>query len=569
MTGLAAGSPGTGASEPRGAGNWHAAGWPLTAAEDGGTWWQQAVGYEVYLPSFADGDGDGWGDLAGLTGKLDYLRWLGVSLLWVTPFYVSPMRDHGYDIATYTDVDPRFGTVADVDRLIAAAHARGIRVIADLVVNHTSSEHPWFQASRASRDNPYRDYYIWRPGREPQAGGHPGTPPNNWVSTFGGPAWTFDPGTGEWYVHLFTADQPDLNWANPKVADEVEAIMRFWLQRGLDGFRVDTAHYLAKHPDLPDNPLLPADRIRIIGGAVPDWHRYDHQHDIGQPTLREIHRRWRALADDYGAFLVGETHILDPGTLAGYLNPQDGLHSTFYFGLVQDAPERAASLLRAAASATPHLAWTQSSHDWDRPVTRYGGGRAAQLRSLALTTLTALLPGPLFLYQGEELGLGNGIVPPESAQDPLARIGGAHHASRDPVRTPMPWRPGPGLGFTTAPRAWLPDGGRYPADTVAAQSGDPSSPLRTCRRLLRTVRSLPARTAGQPEWLEMPADAVGFRRGATLAAANLGPAEAALPLPPPQPGQRWRLAFSTLRPAAPDPPAALGPYEAVILRSDS
>jgi alpha-glucosidase len=512
------------------------------------SWWQRAVGYEVYLPSFADGNGDGWGDLPGLVGRLDYLSWLGIGLLWVTPFFVSPMRDHGYDIADYTAVDPRFGTLADADRLIAEAHARGIRVIADLVVNHTSSRHPWFVASR-DPGSPYRDYYLWRPGRGE-------APPNNWVATFGGPAWTYDAASGEWYAHLFTPDQPDLNWANPKVGDEVEAVMRFWLDRGLDGFRVDTAHYLAKHPDLPDNPLLPPELVPRRAGAVPDWYRYDHRHDIGQPALRCIHRRWRTVADDYDAFLVGETHILDPATLAGYLNPQDGLHSTFYFGLVQDEPARAAELVRAAAAASPYLSWTQSSHDWTRPVTRYGGGRVARLRALALTTLAAGLPGTLFLYQGEELGLPDGEVPAELAQDPMARIGGAFHASRDPVRTPMPWRPGPGLGFTAAPQGWLPDGGRDDADTVAAQRTDPGSPLHAYRRLVRTVRDLPL--DGEPEWLDTGDGLLAYRRGGVLVAANLTGTDTALAA-----GAGCELRLSTLDRS--DAPATLAPYEAVIL----
>lgn len=489
------------------------------------TWWRDAVGYEVYLPSFCDGDGDGWGDLPGLVSKLDHLAGLGVDLLWVTPFYVSPMHDHGYDIADYRDVDPRFGTLADLDRLIAEADDRGIRVISDLVVNHTSHEHPWFQRSRTDPHGPYRDYYIWRPGRD-------GGPPNNWVSTFGGPAWTRDPATGQWYAHLFTPEQPDLNWSNPKIADEVESIMRFWLDRGLAGFRVDTAHYLAKHPDLPDNPPLPADRVRIIGGAVPDWYRYDHRHDIGQPALRDIHRRWRILADDHDAFLVGETHILDPDRLAGYLDDDTGLHSYFYFGLVQsDAPP--GDLLRAASAASPHLSWTQSSHDWTRAATRYGAERA-----LALTTLALGLPGPVFLYQGDELGLTNGHVPPEQAQDPLAARGGNHAHNRDAVRTPMPWEPSATLGFTTADRAWLPFGGRTPADTVAVQAADPDSMLNRHRRLLALRRSLPADAPVQ--WLDAPAGIAAYRRGDVVVAANLGERPATLDL-----DGDWRLEFAS------------------------
>lgn len=512
-------------------------------------WWHNAVGYEVYLPSFRDGNGDGWGDLPGLIAELDHLAWLGVDLLWVTPFYVSPMHDHGYDIADYYDVDPRFGTLADIDELLRQAHARDIRVISDLVVNHTSHEHPWFRMSRHDATNPYRDYYLWRPGNAD------GQPPNNWVATFGGPAWTHDARTDEWYAHLFTPEQPDLNWSNPKVADEVESIMRFWLDRGLDGFRVDTAHYLAKHPCLPDNPRLPDDRVRIIGGAVADWYRYDHRHDIGQPALREIHRRWRMLADDYDAFLVGETHILDPAVLAEYLDG-DGLHSYFYFGLVQGDGGAEGNLLRAAATASPHLSWTQSSHDWARAATRYGADRA-----LALTTLAAGLPGTLFLYQGDELGLVNGIVPAEQAQDPLAARGGNHVHNRDTSRTPMPWRPGPGLGFTTAERAWLPFGGRTPADTVEVQREDAGSILHAHRRLLHVRRELPDLRGPAPVFLDVPGGVTAYRRGDTVVAANLGPAAAELDLP-----GSWQIRYSTRSHTRPE---AIEPDEAVILTATS
>ncbi|MCP3804710.1 alpha-amylase family glycosyl hydrolase [Allokutzneria sp. A3M-2-11 16] len=511
-------------------------------------WWADAVGYEVYLPSFCDSDGDGWGDLPGVIGKLDYLQWLGVDLLWLTPFYVSPMHDHGYDIADHRAVDPRFGTLDDLDRLVAEAHARGIRVISDLVVNHTSHEHPWFRMSKADKDNPYRDHYLWRPGRGP------GQPPNNWVATFGGPAWTHDPGTDEWYAHLFTPEQPDLDWGNPKIADEVEAIMRFWLDRGLDGFRVDTAHYLAKHPDLPDNPRLPDDRVRLIGGAVADWYRYDHRHDIGQPALHDIHRRWRMIADDYGAFLVGETHMVDPSALADYLTGRDGLHSYFYFGLIQSTVDSGteADLLRAATTASPALSWAQSSHDWSRAATRYGAAR-----SLALTTLTMGLPGTPFLYQGDELGLVNGVVPAEQAQDPLAKRGGNHEHNRDASRTPMPWCASENLGFTSAATAWLPFGDRTPADTVEVQQQDPRSILHAHRRLLHVRRELPDLRRTEPTWLDTAPGMTAYRCGNTVVAANLGTTAAELDL-----DSSWRVRYSTVDRTSLGP---LAPNEAVIV----
>lgn len=292
---------------------------------------------------------------------------------------------------------------------------------------------------------------------------------------------------------------------------------------------------------------------------------YDHRHDIGQPALRTIHRRWRNLADDYDAFLVGETHILDPHTLADYLNPQDGLHSTFYFGLVQEDPDRAAELVRSAASVSGHLSWTQSSHDWTRPVTRYGGGRSAQLRALALTTLAAGLPGTMFLYQGEELGLSDGHVPAEAAQDPMARIGRAFHASRDPARTPMPWQPGPGLGFTNAPAGWLPDGNRRPTDTVSVQRGDPRSLLHTYRRLLYLARDLRQVSHPAPQWLDTAGHVIAYRRGNLLIAANLATTETAFSTPA---SQDWHPLLSTVRESASASSATLLPCEAVILAAN-
>ncbi|HEY8338341.1 MAG TPA: alpha-amylase family glycosyl hydrolase, partial [Egibacteraceae bacterium] len=249
----------------------------MTASQGASRWWRGAVGYEVYLRSFADSDGDGVGDLRGVLEHLDHLAWLGVDIVWVTPFFPSPMHDHGYDVADYCGVDPRFGTLADLDALVAAVHARGMRLLIDLVPNHTSSEHPWFRAARSSRDNPYRDYYVWR---DPAPDGGP---PNNWTSHFGGPAWTFDEATGQYWLHLFLPEQPDLNWANPAVADEFDAILRFWLERGVDGFRIDVAHALAKHPDLPDNPPADPADADADHALTDDFRRLQHIHDVNQP----------------------------------------------------------------------------------------------------------------------------------------------------------------------------------------------------------------------------------------------------------------------------------------------
>jgi alpha-glucosidase len=507
---------------------------PRTFQDPNGRWWSNGVGYEVYVPSFMDGNGDGWGDLPGVEQRLDYLHSLGVDVLWLTPFYPSPMHDHGYDVADYIDVDPRFGTLADFDRLVEKTGQLGMRVLVDLVVNHTSSEHRWFRSARASRDSPHRDYYVWR---DPAPDGGP---PNNWVSAFGGPAWSYDYKTQQYWLHLYLPEQPDLNWRNPQVVDEVELIMRFWLDRGAAGFRVDSAHYFVKHPDLPDNPI--ADNASaLVTGAVSDWFRFEHRYDIDQPGALDVHRRWRALADRYDALLLGEVYLLDPAALTRYL-AQDGLHASFWFGPVESEwPPVTRDLLLAAAAASEHLAWVQSSHDRRRAVTRYGGGDVGRERALAMATLMIGLPGLFFIYQGEELGLEDGAVDATAAADPIATRGKEHGAGRDGARTPMPWAPGASLGFTTAAAAWLPFGGRTAADTAASQEGSPGAPLERYRSLIAAARRLSDSCDAPLEWLDPNGPVVSYRRGDFLVAANLSDEPQATRLP----DGRWECAYSS------------------------
>lgn len=503
-------------------------------------WWAGAVGYEVYLRSFADSDGDGIGDLRGLRERLDYLAWLGVDVVWITPFYRSPMLDHGYDVSDYTGVEPLFGSVEEVDALVARAHELGLRVVIDLVPNHSSSEHPWFRQARSSRDNPYRDFYIWRDGKPD------GAPPNNWVSVFGGPAWTYDEPTGQWWLHLFLPEQPDLNWDNEAVRAEFDDVLRFWLGRGVDGFRIDVAHALVKHPDLPDIPesTRPADP-HDIGDAVSrsDWERYEHPYDIDQEGVTEIYRRWRAVAEPYGGLLLGEVYLQDPAKLSRYLNPQDGLHLSFWFKPlhIRWSPEAIREVLRSALAEVPdHLAWVQGSHDRSRAVTRFGGGDLGRARSLALGTLYMGLPGMPFVYMGEELGLDDVPVPPERSQDPIAVRHSAPERARDNCRTPMPWTPEPGHGFTFAGvEPWLPFGDRHAEDTVAVQRDDPSSWLSRWRRLIAARRSCDLR--GEVDWVGGHGDVVAYRRGDTMVAANCVEAAAALELPP----GRWTVLFDS------------------------
>lgn len=525
-----------------------------------GAWWRHAVGYEAYIRSFADADGDGVGDLEGIRTRLDHLTWLGVDLLWVTPFYPSPMRDHGYDVSDYTDVDPRFGTLADFDRLVAAAHERGIRLVIDLVPNHTSSDHPWFRQALADPAGAYRDYYIWR---DPAPDGGP---PNNWRSHFGGPAWTLDKASGQYWLHLFLPEQPDLNWDHEPVRAQFDRILRFWLERGADGFRIDVAHSLIKHPDLPDLPPSPTSRERSMG--LGEFDALDHIYDLDQPGVVDIQRRWRRVAEPYDGVLIGETYVLDAVRLRRYLEPDLGLHLSFWFGPlhVPWTPQAIRRVLREGAHLPAGMvAWVTSSHDRPRAASRFGGGEVGRARALALAALQAGLPGVPFLYQGEELGLLDGDVPADRREDPLAvRSPAPDTAGRDVARTPMPWAPGPGLGFTTG-EPWLPLGGRGAADTVAVQREDPDSWLHAYRRLLAARRALTATLPGTVEWLEEVAGPLlAYRRGDLLVAANTGDAPATLPL-----AGAWTVVFHRDPDRHGEPVAggvALGGGEVVWLR---
>lgn len=488
-------------------------------------WWQGAVGYEIYIRSFADGNGDGVGDLLGLRSRLAYLADLGVDLIWITPFYPSPMADHGYDVADYRDVDPRYGTLADFERLLAEAHELGLRVLVDLVPNHTSSGHSWFRSARRSRDDPYRDFYIWR---EPAA---EGGPPNNWVSHFGGPAWTYDEATGEFWLHLFLPEQPDLNWANPAVAAAFDDILAFWLDRGVDGFRIDVAHALVKDPQLRDNPLRSAAPSNTSAREI--WSAHEHRYDLDQPGVLEIYQRWRELAAPYDALLLGEVYLFDPWKVARYVAGQQGLHAALCVTTTRtgwDASLIRSTLREGVAAGNGYLAWPLSSHDDPRAPTRFGGGERGSHRALAYLTLLAGLPGIPFLYQGDELALENGEVPRERALDPveLRNVAGR---GRDGSRTPIPWEPGAGLGFTTG-EPWLPFGERRGEDTVAVQDQDPRSYLNRTRALLATRHSSTDLSGEKAvEWLASTGPIVAYRRGNVLVAANCGPDRDLLHLP--------------------------------------
>lgn len=524
------------------------------------TWWDNAVGYEVYIRSFADSDGDGIGDLDGLTARLDHLAWLGADLLWVTPFYPSPLKDFGYDVADYLDVHPNYGDLEAFDRCLARCHELGIRMLIDLVPNHTSDQHPWFLDAIAGRHSAHRDYYIFRPPRSD------GGPPNNWVSHFGGPAWTLDPNSGEYYCHLFLPEQPDLNWANPAVQAEFESIIASWLGRGVDGFRIDVAHGLCKDPALADNPqiaeITPDMSPREVFAA------FEHVYDLERPETGDIYRQWRRIADHHDALLLGEVNVGDVSVSRQYLG-EDGLHRALYFGL-NDRPwdaEAFASDLRRAAEIAPDggFSWAISNHDEPRPVTRFGGGGVGLDRSLAIWVAFAGLPGTPFLYQGEELGLEDCVIERDDVHDPVGLA--SYEEGRDPCRTPMPWEPGEQLGFTTASRAWLASPTRDATETVAAQRDQPGSPLHRFRDLLTARREMSPLRRGPLEWITDEPGVVAFRRGEVVHLSNLGDHPVAIDLPPGEWGIRYDSGSGLKSEGKKtEIPAALAPRSGMILR---
>lgn len=446
-------------------------------------WWQAATIYQIYPRSFADSDGDGIGDLRGIADRLDHLVALGVDALWISPIFPSPMADFGYDVADYTGIDPRFGTMADFDALLAKAHGLGLRVLLDFVPNHSSDQHPWFEESRSSRENPKRDWYIWR---DPAA---EGGPPNNWISDFGGPAWTFDPATGQYYSRAFLPEQPDLNWRNPAVRAAMLDAMRFWFDRGVDGFRIDVLWHMVKHAAFPDNPPNPDYRP-----GMGEMHRVLQLHSTDQPEVHAIAAEMRTLADRYDAVLVGEIYLPVP-KLMTYYGSADApeVHLPFNFQLIEarwDAAELAGRIAdyEAALPAGGWPNWVLGNHDRPRIATRVG---AAQARVAAMLLLT--LRGTPTLYQGDELGLTDAQVPADRVQDPRELREPGLGLGRDPVRTPLPWTADG--GFTTGD-PWLPIDPVHLAANVATQAGDPQSMLGLYRRLLALRRATPALATG-------------------------------------------------------------------------
>ncbi len=517
--------------------------------------WRRAVVYQIYIRSFADSDGDGYGDIGGIRSRIGYLRDLGVDAIWITPWFPSPMADGGYDVADYRDIDPLFGTLADADGLLADAHAAGIRVLIDLVPNHTSAAHPWFREALAGAPrSPARARYVFHDGRDGGA-----QPPNNWRSVFGGPAWTriveADGRPGQWYLHLFDPAQPDLNWEDREVREEFESILRFWFDRGVDGYRIDVASALVKDQAFPD--LTP--EVLEGGPYVPD----EHPH-WGRPGVHDIYRSWRRIARSYPdeRVLLGEVHVSQPDRLARFLR-SDELQGAFNFHFMR-APLEAAAL-REVIDETLHAhrlvgaapMWVLSNHDETRHVTRFGrpftGIRervidAAQPTDLALGTrraraailLLLALPGSAYLYEGEELGLWQvADLPTDLLQDPIWERTGHLDPGRDGCRVPLPWS-GDSVPFGFGPPdsvPWLPQPATWRSYTVAAESDDPDSMLSLYRAAIRLRQRHPAFAGEGFLWLDDRPDALAFERSGpgdgaaarVVCAINLG--RSPIPLP--------------------------------------
>lgn len=471
-------------------------------------WWQSAIVYQIYPWSFQDSNGDGIGDLPGIISRLDYLNGsadsLGVDAIWLSPMYPSPMQDFGYDVSDYCEIDPRFGTLADFDRLTAEAHRRGIRVVMDLVLNHTSDQHPWFIESRASRTSAKRDWYYWADGKGSRR------PPNNWAARFGGSAWTRDRHTDQYYLHSFLPEQPDLNWTNPAVREAVFDVVRFWLDRGVDGFRLDAINWLGKDTGWPDNPWRFAWR---------SYYRQVHRYDRDQPHTHEALRALRASLKDRGdIFLVGETSSDTPGGPAAfYGDGSNELHEVFDFRLLRSHwhPDVFRRLILDSDRAVPQGGWPPvvfSNHDQSRHIDRYGSGGDPIRRARAAALLLFTLRGTPFVYYGEELGLRDGRLRRADLRDPYTIRYWPWKSGRDPARTPMPWNNGAAAGFTSG-TAWLPLSQDWRQTNVACEQHDPDSMLSLYKRLIRMKKGSQALTAGAYHPVDGgPEECLVFRR---------------------------------------------------------
>jgi alpha-glucosidase len=489
-------------------------------------WWQRGIVYQIYPRSYQDSNGDGIGDLPGITRRLDYLQWLGIDAIWISPMYPSPMADFGYDVSDYVNVHPIFGTLDDLDALVAAAHQRGLRVILDLVPNHTSDRHPWFLESRSSRDNPRRDWYVWR---DPAPGGGP---PNNWLSRFDGKsAWQWDEPTGQYYLHSFLAEQPDLEWRNPAVRAAMLDVVRFWFDRGIDGFRIDVAYRVMKDPLLRDNP------------PNPDWQkgqdpfeRLLEVYNKNTPDAHQFNRWLRRVSDEYDdRVLIGEMY-LSLADLVTHYGQGDEQHLPFNFNLILTPWNAAAvrAVVEEYESLLPEHAWPNwvlGNHDKHRVASRVGPQQARVAMMLLLT-----LRGTPTVYYGDEIGMQDVPIPADKVQDPWEKFVPGLGLGRDPERTPMQWNAAPNAGFCSPNvEPWLPVAADHDAVNVASQSDTPGSMLDLTHRLIQLRRDLPALSVGSYRSLDAPESVFAYLREAAgqqvLVVLNFTGRETPWPLP--------------------------------------
>ncbi|MBO9647827.1 MAG: DUF3459 domain-containing protein [Variovorax sp.] len=530
------------------------------------TWWKNGIVYQIYPRSFQDSDGDGIGDLDGIRARLDYLVALGIDAVWISPIYPSPMADFGYDISDFCGIDPRFGTLDGFDALVSDAHSRGLKVIMDFVPNHTSDQHPWFVQSRSARNDPRRDWYLWR---DPAPDGGP---PNNWISNFGGPAWRFDPTTAQYYAHSFLKEQPDLNWRNPEVRAAMYEVLRFWLRRGVDGFRVDVLSQIMKDAQFRDNPPNPD----FVEGQDP-FHRWLMLYNTDLPEVQEIVVEMRGVVDafsDAGAsrVLIGELYLPLPRLVAYYGQSAngvlEGVQLPFNFQLIGAEWQAAhiGQLVRDYEAALPDGAqpnWVLGNHDRSRIASRVGA-KMARLAAMLLLTLR----GTPTLYYGDEIGMTDVPIPAEEVQDPFEKNKPGMGLGRDPERTPMPWSAAPSAGFTTG-TPWLRLADDWRTRNVEAQSRDAGSMLALYQRLIALRRAEPALHQGDHEALAAGGEVLAYARNSggqrLVVLLNFGATSA--PISPALIPREPTVLASTdpARANVIDGPLVLAPYEGVVI----
>jgi alpha-glucosidase len=513
---------------------------PLTARAGDRDWWRGAVIYQIYPRSYQDSNGDGIGDLAGIVTRLPYIASLGVDAIWISPFFTSPMKDFGYDVSDYCDVDPMFGTLVDFDNVVAAAHSLGLRVLIDLVLSHTSDIHPWFAESRANRVNDKADWYVWSDPKED------GTPPNNWLSIFGGSAWQWDTRREQYYLHNFLVSQPDLNFHNPVVQDALLKVERFWLDRGVDGFRLDTLNFYVHDDKLRDNPPMPKElRNSSIAPTVNPYNYQEHCFDRNRPENLDFLRRFRAVMDEYGAAAVGEVGDAQVGLklIGEYTSGDDLIQMCYAFDLIAAELPTARRIVEVMDRVRDQVkdgwcCWAFSNHDCVRHTTRWNLPPAAQR---LMTTLMMSLRGSACIYQGEELGYTEADVAFGDLQDPYGVQFWPEFKGRDGCRTPMVWDSiAPHGGFSTAPRTWLPVSPAHLRLSAAAQESDPDALIHHYRRAIALRQAHAALKKGAQEQMSASGSVLHFVRAdvteTLFCAFNLGDQPAACDLP----AGKWR-----------------------------